>query len=127
MPLLQQDKFLVSRIAMDEGVARDYSDNDFILLSKDDPNVSVFDSLCLLAVFAAVGTTVIACKASVKNAYQCCDSSLTNNIMLPQDESARAELHAIGFVDGHEGQQSLSVKFYMQMSMQEGNDAGKKR
>ncbi|KAL0052040.1 hypothetical protein WJX82_006920 [Trebouxia sp. C0006] len=76
-----QDEFLVSRIAMDEGVARDYSDNDFILLSKDDPN----------------------------------------------DESARAELHAIGFVDGHEGQQSLSVKFYMQMSMQEGNDAGKKR
>lgn len=72
MPLLQQDEFLVSRIAMDEGVARDYSDNDFILLSKDDPNVSVFDSLCLLAVFAAVGTTVIACKASVKNAYQCC-------------------------------------------------------
>ncbi len=47
--------------------------------------------------------------------------------MLPQDENARAELHAIGFVDGHEGQQSLSVKFYMQMSMQEGNDAGKKR
>lgn len=47
--------------------------------------------------------------------------------MLPQDESARAELHAIGFVDGHEGQQSLSVKFFMQMSMQEGNDAGKNR
>ncbi len=75
MPLLQQDEFLVSRIAMDEGVARDYSDNDFILLSKDDPNVSVFDSLSLHVVLAAVSTPVIACKASVKNACQTCDSS----------------------------------------------------
>ncbi len=48
MALLQQDEFLVSRIAMDEGVARDYSDNDFILLSKDDPNVSRFDSCSYL-------------------------------------------------------------------------------
>ncbi|DBA71224.1 TPA: hypothetical protein ACH3X2_011048, partial [Trebouxia sp. C0005] len=54
-----QDEFLVSRIAMDEGVARDYSDNDFILLSKDDPNVSVFKSLFLHSVLAAVSTTVI--------------------------------------------------------------------
>ena len=66
MSLLQQDEFLVSRIAMDEGVARDYSDNDFILLSKDDPNVSIFDSLSLHSSTASVSTTVIACKASVK-------------------------------------------------------------
>ncbi len=75
MPLLQQDEFLVSRIAMDEGVARDYSDNDFILLSKDDPNVSVFDSLSSHSVLADVSTTVIACKAFVKNACHCCASS----------------------------------------------------
>jgi len=75
MLLLQQDEFLVSRIAMDEGVARDYSDNDFILLSKDDPNVSVFDSISLHAILAAVSTAVIACNASVKIACQSCDST----------------------------------------------------
>lgn len=75
MPLLQQDEVLVSRIAMDEGVARDYSDNDFILLSKDDPNVSVFKSLFLHSVLAAVSTTVIACEASVNTACRPCDSS----------------------------------------------------
>jgi hypothetical protein len=74
MPLLQQDEFLVSRIAMDEGVARDYSDNDFILLSKDDPNVSVFDSLSLHSSIASVSTTVIACKATVKIACRRRDS-----------------------------------------------------
>ena len=37
---LQQDEFLVARIAMEEGIAGDYHDNDMILLSKDDPNVS---------------------------------------------------------------------------------------
>ena len=41
--VLQQDDFLVSRIAMEEGVARSYLDNDFIVLSKDDPNVGVPD------------------------------------------------------------------------------------
>lgn len=74
MPLLQQDEFLVSRIAMDEGVARDYSDNDFILLSKDDPNVSVFDSISWQSSIASVSITVIASEASVKSSYQCCDS-----------------------------------------------------
>jgi len=59
---------------MDEGVARDYSDNDFILLSKDDPNVSVFDSISLQSSIASVSITVIASEASVKNSYQCCDS-----------------------------------------------------
>ncbi len=74
MLLLQQDEFLVSRIAMDEGVARDYSDNDFILLSKDDPNVSVLDSLSVHFSNASVSTTVIPCVPFVKNACQCCDS-----------------------------------------------------
>ena len=56
-----------------------------------------------------------------------CKSITYMSFRCGQDEEARAELHAIGFVDGHEGQQSLSVKFYMHMSTQEGNDAGKKR
>ena len=43
-----------------------------------------------------------------------------------QEEAARSELHALGFVDGHEGQQSLSVKFYLQASAQEGK-AGQNR
>ena len=59
---------------MDEGVARDYSDNDFILLSKDDPNVSVFDSISLQSSIASVSITVMASEASVKSSYQCCDS-----------------------------------------------------
>ena len=41
---LQQDDFLVARIAMEEGIAREYSDNDFVLLSKDDPNVRTSSS-----------------------------------------------------------------------------------
>ena len=41
--------------------------------------------------------------------------------------AARSELHALGYVDGHEGQQSLSVKFYLHPSMQEGNNKGMRR
>lgn len=44
-----------------------------------------------------------------------------------QNEDARQELHALGFVDGHEGQQSLSVKFYLQLDTQTGNEMGHKR
>ena len=44
-----------------------------------------------------------------------------------QNDDARQELHALGFVDGHEGQQSLSVKFYLQPDTQKGNDMGNKR
>lgn len=38
--VLQQDDFLVVRLVLDEGVSQDVFDNDMILLSKDDPNVS---------------------------------------------------------------------------------------
>ena len=38
--LLQQDDFIVVRLAMEEGISQTYMDNDMILLSKDDPNVS---------------------------------------------------------------------------------------
>ena len=41
--------------------------------------------------------------------------------------AARSELHALGYVDGHEGQQSLSIKFYLHPSMQEGNNKGMRR
>lgn len=44
-----------------------------------------------------------------------------------QDENARQELHALGHVDGHEGQQSLSIKFCLQPGMQEGNSKGMNR
>lgn len=44
-----------------------------------------------------------------------------------QNDYARQELHALGFVDGHEGQQSLSVKFYLQLDTQKGNEIGNKR
>ena len=44
-----------------------------------------------------------------------------------QNDNARQELHALGFVDGHEGQQSLSVKFYLQLDTQKGNEMGHKR
>ena len=44
-----------------------------------------------------------------------------------QNEDARQELHALGFVDGHEGQQSLSLKFYLQKDTQAGNDMGLRR
>ena len=44
-----------------------------------------------------------------------------------QNDDARQELHALGFVDGHEGQQSLSVKFYLQLDTQKGNEMGNKR
>lgn len=44
-----------------------------------------------------------------------------------QNDDARQELHALGFVDGHEGQQSLSVKFYLLLDTQKGNDMGNKR
>ena len=47
--------------------------------------------------------------------------------MAVQNDDARQELHALGFVDGHEGQQSLSVKFYLQLDTQKGNDMGNKR
>lgn len=38
--VLQQDDFMVARLAMEEGISQTYMDNDMILLSKDDPNVS---------------------------------------------------------------------------------------
>ena len=44
-----------------------------------------------------------------------------------QLDEARQELHALGYVDGHEGQQSLSIKFNLHPSMQEGNSKGLKR
>ena len=47
--------------------------------------------------------------------------------VLLQDGDARQELHALGFVDGHEGQQSLSVKFYLQLDSQNGSDMGTNR
>lgn len=37
---LQQDDFLVVRLVLEEGISQEFSDNDMILLSKDDPNVS---------------------------------------------------------------------------------------
>lgn len=37
---LQQDDFLVVRLVLEEGISQDYFDNDMVLLSKDDPNVS---------------------------------------------------------------------------------------
>ena len=37
---LQQDDFLVVRLVLEEGISQEYFDNDMILLSKDDPNVS---------------------------------------------------------------------------------------
>ena len=40
-------------------------------------------------------------------------------VLMLQDEHARQELHALGFVDGHEGQQSLSVKFYLHVGAQD--------
>ncbi|KAL3140547.1 hypothetical protein ABBQ32_005126 [Trebouxia sp. C0010 RCD-2024] len=45
----------------------------------------------------------------------------------PNHGDARQELHALGFVDGHEGQQSLSVKFYLQLGSQKGTDMETKR
>lgn len=37
--LLQQEEFMLVRLAMEEGISKTYMDNDMILLSKDDPNV----------------------------------------------------------------------------------------
>lgn len=51
----------------------------------------------------------------------------SSHVVAPQNDDARQELHALGFVDGHEGQQSLSVKFYLQLDTQKGNDMGTKR
>lgn len=41
---LQQDDFLVVRLVLEEGISQEYFDNDMILLSKDDPNVSTYAS-----------------------------------------------------------------------------------
>ena len=51
---------------------------------------------------------------------------LTKSDICLQEDLARSELHALGFVDGHEGQHSLSVKFYLQASAQE-SKAGQNR
>lgn len=56
-----------------------------------------------------------------------CDSTTSLQVDDLQDGDARQELHALGFVDGHEGLQSLSVKFYLQLGPQKGSDMGTKR
>ena len=41
---LQQDDFVIARLAMEEGISQTYMDNDMILLSKDDPNVRIISA-----------------------------------------------------------------------------------
>jgi hypothetical protein len=45
----------------------------------------------------------------------------------PEDEKCRQQLHALGFVEGHEGELSLRVKFYLTDDSQAGNTAGQER
>ena len=42
---LQQDDFMIARLAMEEGISQSYMDNDMILLSKDDPNVRTHSNM----------------------------------------------------------------------------------
>lgn len=44
-----------------------------------------------------------------------------------QDEDAIGQLHALGKVEGREGEQSLSVCFYLSDDSQAGNPAGMQR
>lgn len=66
--------FHIARISVQEDVAKQMTDNDLLLLTKDHP----------------------------------------------QDEKCRVQLHALGFMEGHEGAQSLRVKFYLTDDSQAG-------
>lgn len=45
----------------------------------------------------------------------------------PESKNVRRELHAMGYCDAHEGEQSLRVKFYLSDDSQLGNDRGLRR
>lgn len=73
-----KDEFLYCRVTLPPGVSKQYSDNDLILISKDNP----------------------------------------------ESDDMRRNLHALGFIEGHEGEQSVKVKLYLTDNSQQGNPAG---
>ena len=78
--LLQQDDFLVVRLVLGEGVSQEIFDNDMVLLSKDDPNVSIsacygvrgcqWQSLQSLNFhWPATGREIVSCSRSYKKCH----------------------------------------------------------
>lgn len=118
------------RLVLEHGVSQDIFDNDMVLLSKDDPNVSTHACYGMLLSANSAGVpclwSVTGCATMLLFKTNVGDVSL-HEWFAVQNDDARQELHALGFVDGHEGQQSLSVKFYLQLDTQKGNEMGNKR
>lgn len=74
---LQANDFHMGRITVEQDIAKKFTDNDLVLLTKDHPH----------------------------------------------GEACRINMHALGFVEGHEGSQSLRVKFYLTDDSQAGKPA----
>eukprot|EP00878_Enallax_costatus_P007720 GHUV01008081.1.p1 GENE.GHUV01008081.1~~GHUV01008081.1.p1 ORF type:complete len:869 (+),score=299.72 GHUV01008081.1:2923-5529(+) len=73
----KDNDFHIARITVEQDVAKKFTDNDLVLLTKDHPH----------------------------------------------DEECRTKMHALGFMEGHEGSQSLRVKFYLTDDSQAGKPA----
>ncbi len=110
---LQNGDFLNARLVLPQGVAQTFRDNDVILLSKEDPNVSTSPSdrsVCPAA-------STVPCHLCLMGAF----------VMGMQREDASGQLHALGKVEARQGEQILSVCFYLTDDSQAGNPVGMQR
>ena len=133
---MQKGDFLLARLAVPPSVAETLRDNDAVLLSKEDPNVS--PSAAPLAVPDTQADSALICDPMPIQAlvsepsqdpggvmWEAYDS--TKGLFSLQAEDAEGRLHAVGRVDSKEGTNIIIVQFYLTADSQAGNPAGSQR